>query len=71
MNTTATATKQTVAAKGETCERCGGNGQWVRWTGSKKHAGVCYRCGGKGHQTAADKARNLAYDVWAMGGYRD
>ncbi len=49
------------------CEGCNGSGKFYSggavvngvYTGK---IGTCYRCNGKGHQSAADRKRNLNYD---------
>lgn len=41
------------------CSACGGTGAYH----GHHDGGECYRCGGKGHQNAADVARNRAYDA--------
>jgi hypothetical protein len=49
------------------CKRCGGSGQYVRYSGSQMvSSSDCFRCGGKGHQTLDDARRNRAYDELAL-----
>lgn len=49
------------------CRRCAGTGSFITMVVNGRPTGpggACFRCNGKGYHTAADRKRNLNYELY-------